>query len=123
TGFRAGHMTEGFSGCLIIDDPNKPEDAFSKVKLEATNRKLLTTVKSRLAHPDIPIILIMQRIATNDCVGFIEKGNLNREFKFLSIPALIDENYYKKLDEKYQKKIEFNSERVSYWPYKERLED
>src|SRR5271154_4496886 len=29
-GFRAGHMAPGFQGAIIIDDPNKPEDAFSK---------------------------------------------------------------------------------------------
>ncbi len=71
TGFRAGHMAEGFQGAIIIDDPIKPEDAFSKTKLDAANRKLLTTVKSRKANPDTPIIMIMQRIAENDPTGFI----------------------------------------------------
>src|SRR5271166_1041738 len=45
TGFRAGHMAPGFQGAIIIDDPLKPDDAFSKPKLDAANRKLITTVK------------------------------------------------------------------------------
>ena len=73
TGFRAGHMAPGFQGCILIDDPIKPEDAFSRIKLDAANRKLLTTVKSRRANPSTPIILIMQRIAESDPVGFIRE--------------------------------------------------
>ncbi len=40
TGFRAGHMAPGFQGAILLDDPLKPEDAYSKSKLEAANRKL-----------------------------------------------------------------------------------
>ena len=100
-GFRAGHMAPGFQGALIIDDPNKPEDSYSRAELDKTNRKLITTVQSRLANPDTPIILVQQRIAENDCSGFIEKGNLPGKFKILKIPALIDDGYHAKLNPKY----------------------
>ena len=66
TGFRAGHMTEGWQGAIIIDDPLKVEDAYSKTKRAAANRKLVSTVKSRKANPDTPIIVIMQRLAEED---------------------------------------------------------
>lgn len=120
TGFRAGHMAPGFQGAILIDDPLKPEDAFSEAKLNAANRKLLTTVKSRKANPDTPIIVIMQRIAENDPTGFIKAGNLGIDFKHIVIPAVLDEKYVATLPEKYQKLIERDAqERFSYWPYKE----
>lgn len=124
TGFRAGHMTPGFQGCIIIDDPLKPEDAFSKTKLNAANRKLLTTVKSRKANPETPIILIMQRIAEQDPTGFIKTGNLGNDWSHVVIPSIIDNAYVKELNEKYQKLIQKSAEaRFSYWPYKEPIDE
>ena len=125
TGFRAGHMAEGFQGCILLDDLLKPEDAFSRTKVDAANRKLLTTVKSRKASPDTPIILIMQRIAENDPVGFILQGNVEGDWEHIRIPAVIDESYVKNLPEVYAKNIERKDTidgRFSYWPYKEPLQ-
>ncbi len=126
TGFRAGHMTEGFQGAIIIDDPIKPEDAFSRSKLDAANRKLITTVKSRKANPATPIVIVMQRIAESDPVGFVEGGNLDGDWAHVKIPALIDDAYVKALDPKYQKLVTSaerdDKGRFSYWPYKEPLE-
>lgn len=124
TGFRAGHMAEGFQGAIIIDDPIKPEDAYSKTKLEAANRKLLTTVKSRKANPDTPIILVMQRIAEGDPVGFIKSGNMPGEWHYVKIPAVIDDEYIESLPAKYKSIINKEDSvngRFSYWPYKEPL--
>lgn len=124
TGFRAGHMAEGFQGAILIDDPIKPEDAFSRTKLDAANRKLLTTVKSRKANPDTPMILVMQRIAESDCVGFIKGGNVEGDWHHITIPAVIDEKYARDLEEKYRKLLEpseVQNGRFSYWPYKEPL--
>lgn len=123
TGFRAGHMAEGFQGAILIDDPVKPEDAFSKSKLDAINRTLLTTVQSRRANPDTPIILIMQRIAENDPTGFIQQGNLGADWSHVVIPAVIDDAYVATLPEKYQKTIVKDAVgRFSYWPSKERID-
>ena len=125
TGFRAGRMEDGFQGAIIIDDPIKPEDAYSKIKLDAANRKLLTTVKSRKANPNVPIILIMQRISVNDPVGFVEAGNLGGKWEHVKIPAVVDEDYLNDLPEEYQALIEDSEKdvkgRFSYWPYKEPL--
>jgi len=126
TGFRAGHMAEGFQGAILIDDPIKPEDAFSRNKLDTANRTLLTTVKSRKANPDTPIILIMQRIAESDPVGFIQKGNVDGHWDVIRIPAIIDNSYLDKLPDKYQNMIELSEtvdNRFSYWPYKEPIQD
>lgn len=127
TGFRAGHMKEGFQGAILIDDPLKADDAYSKLELKKANRKLLSTVKSRKANPDTPIVLIMQRLAIDDCTGFIEQGNMGADWEFLIIPALIDEEYVSKLPEHIQKLIEPSEreekERFSYWPYKEPVKD
>lgn len=124
TGFRAGHMKEGFQGAILIDDPLKPEDAFSKPKLDKANRALITTVKSRRANPKTPIILIMQRIAEEDPTGFIMAGNLGGNWKHVVVPAIIDEEYVSKLDSKYQSEVIRDAEeRFSYWPYKEPIAD
>jgi predicted phage terminase large subunit-like protein len=124
-GFRAGHMAPGFQGAIVIDDPLKPEDAFSKKKVDDANRKLLTTVKSRKANPETPMVIIMQRIAENDPVGFIQKGNLDLDFDFVVIPALITKEYVNALAPRYQALIEPSEAddkgRMSYWPYKEPL--
>lgn len=125
TGFRAGHMAEGFQGAILIDDPIKPEDAFSRVKIDAANRKLLTTVKSRRANPDTPIILVMQRIAERDPAGFIRAGNLQGRWDVVRIPAVLTEADVARLAPKYRAMIPKDQERVdgrfSYWPYKEPL--
>jgi len=120
TGFRAGHMADGFQGAIIIDDPMKPEDAFSKTKLDAANRKLLTTVRSRKANPETPIILIMQRIAEEDPTGFVMAGHLGRDWERIVIPAIISGSYVAGLPLKYRDDVQRDGqERFSYWPYKE----
>lgn len=127
TGFRAGHMTEGWQGAIIIDDPLKVEDAYSKTKRNAANRKLVSTVKSRKANPDTPIIVIMQRLAEEDPTGFIKAQKVPGDWVFINIPALIDDEYVDALPEKYRDLIDSETRdeqgRYSYWPYKEPLPD
>lgn len=126
TGFRAGHMKEGFQGAILIDDPIKPEDAFSSSKLNAANRKLLTTVKSRKANPETPIIVVMQRLSELDPVGFILKGNFGGDWHHVRIPAILDEAYLSTLPPKYRQHIlpgKTIEGRFSYWPYKEPLDE
>lgn len=126
TGFRAGHMAGGFQGAIIIDDPIKPEEAFSRSKVDAANRRLITTVKSRKANPDTPLILIMQRVAENDPIGFIKGGSVEGEWHHVKIPAVLDEAAITEVPEKYRNLIDRSDPidgRISYWPYKERLPD
>lgn len=127
TGFRAGHMAPGWQGAIILDDPLKPEDAYSKSKLDTANRRLLTTVKSRKAHPKTPIIIIMQRISEGDPTGFIESGGLPGKWKYVKIPALMDEKDFDQLPEEWKNDLKDSPRdeagRVSYWEYKEPLSD
>jgi len=123
TGFRAGHMADGFQGALIVDDPLKVDDGFSKTKTARANRHLVATVESRKANPDTPIIVIMQRVAEQDPTGFIKAGGMSGQWEFVTVPAIIDDEYVSKLDPKYQKMIDSSDRdengRFSYWPYKE----
>lgn len=127
TGFRAGHMTEGFQGAVVIDDPNKPEDAFNKGALMKTNRKLVTTVKSRRANPKTPIVVIMQRVGEGDVTDFIEKGGLGGKWRFVKIPSLLTEETLKVLApdliDMVDKSKKDDQGRFSYWEYKEPLDD
>lgn len=128
TGFRAGHMTEGFQGAILIDDPLKVEDAYSKTNRDKANRKLVSTVKSRKANPDTPIIMIMQRLAEEDPTGFIEAGGLPGNWEIIKIPALVDDAYVATLPVHIQKLVDDGGERdadgrFSYWPYKEPLHE
>jgi predicted phage terminase large subunit-like protein len=127
TGFRAGHMAEGWQGAIIIDDPLKVEDAYSKPNRDKANRKIVSTVKSRKANPDTPIILIMQRLAEEDPTGFIKAGKVPGDWKFINIPALITSEYVESLPDHLRALVEpsdcDSDGRFSYWPYKEPLND
>lgn len=127
TGFRAGHMAPGWQGAIIIDDPLKVEDAYSKTKRDAANRKLVSTVKSRKANPDTPIIVIMQRLAEEDPTGFIKQGKMPGQWTFIKIPSLLTDEFVGGLPEQYQGDIPSEQRdpdgRFSYWPYKEPLAD
>ncbi|MDN7895866.1 phage terminase large subunit [Burkholderia cepacia] len=127
TGFRAGHMAEGWQGAIIIDDPLKVEDAYSKTNRDKANRKLQSTVKSRKANPDTPIIVIMQRLAEEDPTGFIKARKLPGEWEFIEIPALITDEYVAKLPAHIRDRVEREERdadgRYSYWPYKEPLQE
>ncbi|THJ52585.1 hypothetical protein E9536_20205 [Burkholderia sp. LS-044] len=127
TGFRAGHMAEGWQGAIIIDDPLKVEDAYSKTNRDKANRKLQSTVKSRKANPDTPIIVIMQRLAEEDPTGFIKARKLPGDWEFIEIPALITDEYVAKLPAHIRDRVERDERdadgRYSYWPYKEPLQE
>jgi predicted phage terminase large subunit-like protein len=90
TGFRAGTMDEGFTGALVIDDPLKPDDAFSSVEREKINRRWHSTFKSRLAREDIPVIVIMQRLHSDDFAGFLLRGGADCKWHHLMLPVRVD---------------------------------
>lgn len=106
TGFRAGYMSEGFSGAIILDDPLKPDDAESDTLRSDVNNQLARTVRSRRARPDTPMIIVMQRLHEEDPTGFLMDGGLGEEFVQLKVPAIIGAGEQQK----------------SYWDFKEPLE-
>jgi len=89
TGFRAGRMTGGFSGALVIDDPVKPGDAYSTARREAINARFNNTLRSRLAVETVPIVLIMQRIHDDDLTGYLLRGGSGEKWHHLAIPSLL----------------------------------
>jgi len=121
TGFRAGHMVRKdiFTGAILIDDPVKPGDAMSKVQRESVNKNYNNTFMSRLAHEDVPVIVIMQRVHDDDLSGYLLRGGSGEEWNHLVIPAKMPE-----IREDYPKKythgtpIPFELPPGPIWPYK-----
>lgn len=92
TGFRAGRMNakEEFTGALLIDDPLKPLDAFSKTKRDKVNGNFNVTLRSRLATDDVPIIVIMQRLHQTDMSGWLLQGGSGDYWDHLNLAVTID---------------------------------
>ena len=98
TGFGAGAMgreyqdtgspCDGFSGCIIIDDPVKPDDAFSDTMRDRINRRFNNTIASRTNAPETPIIVIMQRLHENDMTGFLLNGGSGEEWDHVCLSAV-----------------------------------
>lgn len=90
TGFRAGHMEPGWQGCLLIDDPVKPDDAYSENVRDGVNNRFNETIKSRLAIESTPMIVIMQRIHYHDLSGYLLRGGSGEKWHHLNLPVIID---------------------------------
>ncbi|HGV4649653.1 TPA: DNA-packaging protein [Enterobacter cloacae] len=90
TGFRAGHMEPGWQGALIIDDPVKPDDAYSEIVRDGVNNRFNETIKSRLAIETTPMIVIMQRIHYHDLSGYLLRGGSGERWHHLNLPVIID---------------------------------
>jgi predicted phage terminase large subunit-like protein len=91
TGFRAGQPDEGFTGAFIIDDPLKPDDAFSEPAVERINQRFNGVFRSRLMQERVtPMIIIMQRISQNDPSNFLLTGGTKEQWHHLNLAAEID---------------------------------
>lgn len=91
TGFRAGYMDRTvFTGALVIDDPLKPDDAFSVAKRKTVNQRATNTFRSRLAHERVPVIVIMQRLHSDDFVGHLLTGGTGEKWHHLNLPVVIN---------------------------------
>lgn len=93
TGFGAGSFSgEEFAGCIIIDDPIKPEDSYSDLVRKKANDRLNNTIISRRNNPKkTPIIIIMQRLHENDMSGFCIDGGTGEDWHVVSLPAIKDD--------------------------------
>ena len=93
TGFGAGvDGVDGFSGAILIDDPLKPDDAFSEVERNKVNNRYNNTIRSRTNTEDTPIIVIMQRLHEDDLSGYLLNGGSGEEWTHLCLPALDKNN-------------------------------
>ena len=127
TGRRAGFMLDGvFTGAIVLDDPLPPRDGAYGKKIDRSNVSLNRIVRSRLAHNDVPIVMIQQRIAKNDSTWFLMSDKAPDDYKLIKIPALIDREYVDSLPDEIRKECiddtAFSGERTSYWPDKEPTE-
>ena len=127
TGRRGGYMIDNcFTGAVILDDPMPPKDMDSGLLMDKGNKKLNRVVRSRLAHDDVPIIMVQQRIAKGDSTDFLQSDKAPDDYEQFRVPALIDQEYIDSLpDEMKAACIEdtgFNGKRCSYWPAKEPTE-
>ena len=89
TGYGAGiRNAKGFTGALIIDDANKPDDIYHPTLRNRVTRYFSGTLLSRLNNPNVPIINIQQRLHLEDLSGVLSD---KYEFETLKRP-LLDEN-------------------------------
>jgi hypothetical protein len=88
TGFGAGLMdTDDFGGAIIIDDPIKPDDAYSETIRTSINERFFNTMLSRVNNPKTPIIIIMQRLHENDLCGYLMNQEPG-EWEVISMPVI-----------------------------------
>lgn len=81
-----------FGGAIIIDDPNKPEDADSELRRNRVNERYDSTISNRVNSRHTPIIIIQQRTHEDDLSGYlikkqktVEEGGLWHVLKLSSI--------------------------------------
>lgn len=88
TGFGAGiRGVNFFSGCLMMDDANKPSDIRSNTMREKVKTYFSETLLSRLNDSLIAIVNIQQRLHLEDLSGFLQKVY---NFYTLKKPLLVD---------------------------------
>jgi predicted phage terminase large subunit-like protein len=83
-----GTLTGLGAGLIIIDDPLKPQDAFSKTKREAVKQWYDTTLYSRLDNKATDVIIVvMQRLHMDDLVAHVLEKEV---WEHLDLPAIAD---------------------------------
>lgn len=88
TGFGAGLRRPGYTGALIIDDANKPNEMRYEKYRKAIIEHYEGTLLNRLNHSDVPILNIQQRLHIADLSGVLQE-----KYNFLTIrKPLIDDN-------------------------------
>lgn len=124
TGFRAGRMEKDkFTGALVVDDPLKPDDAFSPTKRQTVNNRATNTFRSRLAHEGVPIIVIMQRLHTEDFAGHLLTGGTGEMWHHLDLPIIIDRAADYPKEWTHGQPVEHDLPEGALWPEKHSLDE
>ena len=107
TGIDAGNPAiGGFNGDLIIDDPLDVSNANSEVMLNECIRNYTDKLKTRLRTGHTPIILIMQRLSTNDLAQYVIDAE-GKDWDVVTIKAYDEETKTSFWEEKFPaKKLE-----------------
>ena len=83
-----GVLTGRGGDILIIDDPMKPQDAYSDAKRRSTNEWFDNTLYSRLDDKkNGVIIMIMQRLHVEDLAAHVQEGE---SWEVLKLPAIAE---------------------------------
>jgi len=138
TGGRGGYAGPDFSGFVLLDDYNKPDDMFSASRRDAANRLLVNTIRSRRGdksqHHPTPFVSIQQRLHMQDATGFMLSGGMGVDFHHVEIPALVSEEFIDSLADPWRslcwKDVKDSASVVvsgvrywSYWPQNEYIGD
>ncbi len=84
-----GTLTGRGGQIIIIDDPLKPDDAYSEAKRNAANEWYKNTLLSRLDDKRTgAIVIVMQRVHMDDLTGFVR--SLSDEWEVLNLPAIAE---------------------------------
>jgi predicted phage terminase large subunit-like protein len=84
-----GTLTGRGGDMVIIDDPLKPDDAYSETKRNACNEWYKNTLLSRLDDKRTgAIIIVMQRIHIDDLAGFVTSQS--DQWEVLNLPAVAE---------------------------------
>jgi predicted phage terminase large subunit-like protein len=84
-----GTLTDRGGDLIIIDDPLKPDDAYSDAKRNAANEWFKNTLLSRLDDKRTgAIVIVMQRVHMDDLTGFVTSQS--DEWEVLSLPAIAE---------------------------------
>lgn len=91
TGFGAGVRAPGvYGGCLLIDDFLNATNATSEAEKQRVIHIYTNTLKSRLNKNDTPIIIIAQRLAQDDLIGYIQNHEMEN-WDFVTVKTLRDD--------------------------------
>lgn len=103
-----------YAGCLVIDDAMKADDSRSEVAKRHCIDYYNETLMSRKNNEKAPIIIIMQRLAVDDLVGYLNKNT--DSFKNIVITAL-DENNKSRWEERFSTEslLKLQRENPSYF--------
>ena len=132
TGVRGGYMTDTFSGYVMADDWDKPDDMFSKAKRTKSNRRLSNTLRSRRATDKTPMFFVQQRLHEDDSTAYLMSGKMGVKINLhIKIPAMIDEAYIESLPtedlrSRARASVKGTDQvdgKWSYWPRKESVHD
>ena len=117
TGFRAGIIgSDIFSGCLLIDDPLKADDAPSETIRAYINNRWQNVFRSRLASPDTPVIVIMQRLHIDDFTAHLLNKS-GEDWHHLVLPVHISGNNPIEIEGR-AIPVPYNLPNGSLWPQK-----
>jgi predicted phage terminase large subunit-like protein len=84
-----GTLTGRGGDLIVIDDPLKPDDAYSEAKRNAANEWFKNTLLSRLDDKRTgAIIIVMQRVHMDDLTGFVT--GQSDEWEILNLPAIAE---------------------------------